>query len=173
MSTIVTHLGQNIKWVASKIAHNTFTITLTESSVAYDLSDLVLSLVIRKRNSQTALLTLTEGSGIVNGGATGIITITLTEAQANTTLSGVDFFWQLMYEDADGFNHNMFQGALQLVLDNNPESTTSSLAATVQIGSSNVSAALTIMSAFGNSNIDGGSASSTYLADQNLDGGGA
>lgn len=172
MSDIVTDLGENINWKCYKVGHNEFTITCTESGSAFNLSSYVFTCRIRKPGTTTDLLTLTEGSGITNGGASGIITITLSETQANTTLPGDTYFYELTYV-VSSQKKRMIQGILTLSREQNPSSSATSLSATINMSGSNVSASITMNGAFGNSNIDGGSASTVYLASQSIDGGSA
>jgi hypothetical protein len=91
---IVTDLAVKTSWNVASGFKNTFTITVTESSVAYSLASRVFSLQIRKTGEESNLINLTEGSGITNGGASGILTIVLTAAQS-ATLGRDNYFWQL------------------------------------------------------------------------------
>lgn len=170
MSNIVTDLGENFNWKAYKAGVNTFTVTCTNGGSAFNLTSYVFTLRIRKSQTSTDLLTLTEGAGITNGGASGIITISLTETQSNTTLPGDTYFYELTYVVASE-KKRMLQGILTLSRDLNPSSSATSLSATINMGGVNVSAAITMNGAFGNSNIDGGTWDTVYLADQNIDGG--
>lgn len=172
MSDIVSDLGQNFNWKCYKVGQNDFTITCTSGGSAFNLTSYVFTLRIRKSMTSTDLLTLTEGSGITNGGASGIITISLTETQANTTLPGDTYFYELTYV-VSSQKFRMIQGILTLSRELNPSSSSTSLSATINMGGSSVAAAITMNGAFGNSNIDGGHASSVYLADQNINGGNA
>lgn len=91
---IVTDLAVKTSWNVASGFKNTFTITVTESSVAYSLASRVFSLQIRKTGEESNFINLTEGSGITNGGASGILTIVLTAAQS-ATLGRDNYFWQL------------------------------------------------------------------------------
>lgn len=143
MSNIVTDLGENFNWKAYKAGVNTFTITCTNGGSAFNLTSYVFTLRIRKSQTSTDLLTLTQGSGITNGGASGIITITLSETQSNTTLPGDTYFYELTYVVASE-KKRMIQGILTLSRDLNPSSSATSLSATINMGGVNVSATITL-----------------------------
>ena len=91
---IVTDLAVKTSWNVASGFKNTFTITVTEGGSAYSLASRTFSLQIRKIGSETNFVNLTEGSGITNGGATGILTIVLTAAQS-ATLGNENYLWQL------------------------------------------------------------------------------
>ena len=91
---IVTDLAVKTSWNVASGFKNTFTITVTEGGSAYSLASRAFSLQIRKIGSETNFVNLTEGSGITNGGATGILTIVLTAAQS-ATLGNENYLWQL------------------------------------------------------------------------------
>lgn len=97
MSGIVTDLAVNpgaVPWRVYSGGKNTFTITVTQSDVAFSLASRTFTLVIRRIGSESDFITLTQVSGITNGGASGILTILLTAAQA-ATLGNDSYFWQL------------------------------------------------------------------------------
>lgn len=152
MSDIVTDLGTNYNWKAFKQGHNAFTITLLQSAVAFDISSYVFTLNIRKVGSTTNELSLTEGSGITNGGASGILSIALTQAQAGTTLKGDTYFWELSYV-ADSLTYRMFQGTLTLSNERNPSSSSTSLTANVSLAGTALTANITLTSSVTSSSI--------------------
>lgn len=94
MPGIVTDLAVKTPWQVASGFKNTFTITATLAAAAYSLAGRTFSLQIRKIGSETNLFNLTQGSGITNGGASGILTIVLTAAQS-ATLGNNNYFWQL------------------------------------------------------------------------------
>lgn len=91
---IVTDLSVNVAWNVASGYKNTFTITATLNGSAYSLASRAFSLQIRKIGSESNFINLTEGSGITNAGASGILTIVLTAAQA-ATLGNDNYFYQL------------------------------------------------------------------------------
>lgn len=143
MTQIVTHLGQNLNWTAYKNGHNQFTLTFTESGSAFDLSDYTFVVNIRRTAGYpTNKLQLTEGSGITNGGATGILTIDLTEAQASTTLPGDHFFYEIVYT-FESKDYPLVQGQLTLAEGSNPASSNTSASVSVSMSGSAVSVTVT------------------------------
>lgn len=171
MANINTHLGQDYQWIAYKNGHNTFTVTFTQNSVAFNISAYTFTVNIRKIGASTNDLQLTQGSGVTNGGASGILTIDLTQTQASTTLPGDYYFYEIIYV-INSKTYAFIEGGLTLSRENNPGDTTTSLAiTTINLAGTNVSASVTLNGYYANSNIDGGSASTVYLADQNIDGG--
>ena len=170
MPNINTHLGQDYPWIAFKNGHNTFTATFTSSGSAFNITNYVFTVNIRKVGASTNELQLTQGAGITNGGATGVLTIDLTQTQAGTTLPGDYYFYEIIYV-INSKTYSFLQGGLQLAAQGNPESTTTSVSVTVNLAGTNVSAAVTLNGFYADSPIDGGSASTIYLASQSIDGG--
>jgi hypothetical protein len=170
MPNIVTHLGQDYNWVGFKNGYNTFTATFTSSGSAFNISTYTFTVNIRRHGQSAALLTLTEGSGITNGGATGILTIALTQAQASTILPGDFYYYEILYTK-DAKVYSFLQGGLTLSSESNPGDTTTSLAITsINLAGTTVSAAVTLA---GDEvvNIDGGTSDSIYTGITALDGG--
>lgn len=141
--SIVTHLGENLNWTAYKNGHNQYTITFTSSGSAYSLSGYVFTLNVTKMGGTTNELQLTEGSGITNGGATGVLTIDLTQTQASTTLPGNDYWYEIVYT-VNAKVYALLQGSLTLANKTNPESTSTSVSVAVNLAGSPVSAAITL-----------------------------
>jgi hypothetical protein len=150
MSNIVTHLGQNLPWIGFKNGHNQYTITFTSGGSAFDISTYTFTVNIRKYGASTNALQLTQGSGITNGGATGILTIALTQTQASTTLPASDYFYEITYVK-DSKTYALIQGGLTLSSESNPASTTTSVAVSVSLAGSAVNAEVTLAGAGGGS----------------------
>lgn len=169
MSNITTHLGENLPWVAFKNGHNSFTITFTQSAAAFDISTYTFVVNIRKSKNATNELQLTQGSGITNGGATGILTIELTQTQSQTTLPGDFYFYQIIYTK-DAKDRALLQGNLTLSAEENPGSTTTSVSVAVSLAGTDVDLAVTLA---GDEvvNIDGGVADSIYTGITTINGG--
>jgi hypothetical protein len=144
MPTLVTDHGQDIKWVVYRNGVNTFTITHTLSGSAHNISSLTYTLNIRKIGSSTNVLQLTQGSGLTNGGSSGILTITLTAANISTYLPASEYFWELSYTSG-GSTYREFEGLLSIQSQLNSESSATSLSATVSLaGVSNISATVSL-----------------------------
>ena len=94
MSGIITDLSVNTPWQVASGFINTFTITCTSGGSAFSLATRAFSLQIRKPGETTNVINLTEGAGITNGGASGVLTIALTAAQSATLGTNV-YDWQL------------------------------------------------------------------------------
>ncbi|MBW3546237.1 MAG: hypothetical protein KY428_11680 [Bacteroidetes bacterium] len=142
MANIVSHLGQNYTWIAAKNTHNTFTITCTSGGSAFDLTNYTFTLNIKNSGGSSTVLALTQGSGITNGGSTGVVTIALTETQSGTTLPGDTYFYELLY-DVGGLTYAFIQGILTLASEKNPDSSATSLSVTINLAGTNVTAAIT------------------------------
>lgn len=132
MPVINTYLGDNVNWVASKNGSNGFNLTFTNGGVAFDISTYTFVLNISRPGHSTNALQLTQASGLTNGGATGILQIVLTEAQASTTLPRDLYFYQLIYTK-DSLDYAMIQGNLTLSATANPGDTTSTLTVPVSL----------------------------------------
>lgn len=172
MSTFTTHKGTKLDWAVDKNSDNDWTINCRENNAIFDITPYTFTLDIFTDWGTAAVKTLTQGDGLTNGGANGALTIALAKAISSIRMSRPEYKYRLSYVTA-GKTGTMLYGTLP----NSPESVSSpastSLSATINMGGTNVNAAITITGAFANSNIDGGSASTVYLADQNIDGGGA
>jgi hypothetical protein len=150
MSNIVTHLGQNLPWIGFKNGHNQYTITFTSGGSAFDISTYTFTVNIRKYGASTNALQLTQASGITNGGATGILTIALTQTQASTTLPASDYFYEITYVK-DSKTYALLQGGLTLSSESNPASTTTSVDVSVNLAGSAINAEVTLAGAGGGS----------------------
>lgn len=145
MLDIVSDLGENINWKCYKSGHNDFTIDCDTDDIgtAFDLTPYAFTGRIRKIGFTDDLLTLTEGDGITNGGANGIITIVLTEAKIAANLPGDTYFFELTYL-VSGTKKRMIQGILTLSREQNPGSSSTSLKVTVNVNGSEVKAKITV-----------------------------
>lgn len=141
MSGIVTDISADrLPWRVASGFINTYTITLTLNGSAYSIASKTLSLQIRRIGSETNFINLTEGSGITNGGASGIITIELTAAQS-ATLGNDQWMWQLSVSpDATRW----FSGTITATTGPADGDTASSLTVPLTLAGSNVSAEITL-----------------------------
>jgi hypothetical protein len=154
MSAINTDLAVQYPWIVAKNGDNAFTITFTNNSAAFDITNYTFSLVIRRIGSSSSVLTLTQGSGITNGTTTGVLSIALTQAQASN-LSG-SYFYELLYTVA-AKQYRLLEGTASLVDQYNPLGTSStSLSISVTLGVTNLNAAITLAGGSG-----GGTAATT------------
>lgn len=143
MANIVTHLGSNFPWIAYRNGQNTFTVTFTQSSVAFNISSYTFVCSIRKIGDSSNQLQLTQSTGITNGGATGLLTIDLTAANISASLPASEYFYEITYT-VSSKSYALIQGILQLASQENPGSTTTSVSLSVSMAGTNVSAAVTL-----------------------------
>lgn len=141
MTTLNTHLGTNLPWVAYKLGGNTFTIDLSASGV--DLSGYTFVVNITKTGDTTNVLQLTQGGGITNNGAAGTLDIDLTKAKIDASLPGYDYWYEIAYT-VGGVVAPLFQGTLQLSNRKNPGSPTT-ITPTVNLGGNTVNVSVTLL----------------------------
>lgn len=113
---INTDLSINAVWVARYSSENGFTLTFT-SSGAFNISSYTFTLNIRRIGSDTNSLQLTQGSGITNGGASGILTVILSESQLST-INLSSYFYELSYVFS-GKTYALLNGILELYNQSN------------------------------------------------------
>jgi hypothetical protein len=82
-----TDKSKQVNWIVRKATRVVLTLTFTASG-AYNTSGLTLSSTVYDSNDSTLL-----SPTIVNGGVTGIVTLTLTNTQTNVVAS--EYFWML------------------------------------------------------------------------------
>lgn len=85
--------SRQVNWTVREDTDATMTITCTTSAVATDLSTYTFIAEFYKVGGTTHFLQLTQGAGITNNGATGILTIALTDTQLNLTPG--EYWWRL------------------------------------------------------------------------------
>ncbi len=151
MPNIVTDLSVYKDWIARKGVQNNFTITVTQSSSAFDLTNYTFTLNIRKVGSSSNALQLTQGSGISNGGVSGILSISLTQAQT-VALKQETYFYELTYVTSSltyGFIHGKI-----LLRTTNTISSTTSLDVNVSLAGTNLVAQITLSGGGGASSFE-------------------
>lgn len=139
---IVTDLSIRKNWNVAVGFNNTFTFNFI-SSGAYDISGYTFSLQIRSFNSSSNVVNLTQGSGLTNGGATGILTAVLSSAQS-ALLTGGEYFWQLTVVHPDTLSYRWFNGTLRAYKEVYFGDTVSNVTSNVTINGTQVSVSLTI-----------------------------
>lgn len=133
---INTKLSVQQKWVAGLGFNNSFTITVTNGGSAFDFSAYTFVVNIRRIGGSTNLLQLTQGSGITNGGASGIVTIQLTAAQ--TTTLGADSYYYSVEYTVGGLTYDLLCGTLELRAQYNPENENNAVAISVNLAGTDV-----------------------------------
>jgi hypothetical protein len=145
MADIVTDLSIPKNWNVAVGFNNTFTFTFT-SSGAFNIAGYTFSLQIRKFGETTNVVNLTQGSGLTNGGVTGILTAVLTAANSALLTSG-NYFWQLTVVHPDTFTYRWFNGTVRASKETYTGDTVSSVTATVSLNGTAVTATITLSGA--------------------------
>ena len=143
--SIITDLSVNKRWYARKGDDNNFTITFVDDqAAAFDISGYTFSLQIYKFNNKgTAILELTEGGGITNNGATGILDIAITDAQSDV-IKVDEYYYQLKAVLPSGNVNIIFQGVFEIVEFNSNLSYSTGVTATVNLSGSDVTATISL-----------------------------
>lgn len=141
---IVTDFAVGKNWFCFKNGNNEWTITCKNSdNSAFDLTGYVFTVYIRTHFGTVNRLTLTEGDGITNGGVSGLITLTLTQEQAGTTLPRDLYYWELDYV-VNGLTYRLYYGNLYLNAQENPGNQSISSSQTVSLAGTQIVAYLTV-----------------------------
>jgi hypothetical protein len=136
MSKIVTDISKNVTWVVRRSMYNPFTVTFTSSSAAFSIASYTFSANVKKIGSDTAVVALTTGSGITNGGANGILTVVLSEA--NSALLNDDvYFWELLYVVSSN-TYTLLQGSCEVHKQISDEPVDTSITLSVNLAGDNV-----------------------------------
>lgn len=132
---INTDLSRRQEWRAVKGFDNQFTLTFLQSGVAFDVSSYTFQVNIRKIGDSTNIVELTQGDGITNGGASGIVTILLDETTSDIIAKG--YFYEIVYTNGS-FTNRLLQGTFNLVDDYNTDNTSTSLTLNVDLNGTDV-----------------------------------
>lgn len=148
MSNVVTDLSGGISqgWDVGVGFHNTFTITCTSSAVAFPITTYTFTLKIFRWGSSSALITLTQGSGLTNGGASGVLTVVLTAAQSAQLTDG-EYFWSLTAVHPDTFTYRWLKGNVNALTQELDGDTASSLSLSLSLSGSDIDLAITLAGA--------------------------
>lgn len=164
MSQIITDLSVQKEWVARRGSDNHFTITFTNSG-AFNISGYVFVLNIRKIGANTQELQLTEGNGLTNNGATGILNVLLSEEDTEDLLAQ-SYFYSLEYT-VGGNTYGLLHGTLNLIQQYNKNQVSTSLTIPVNLSGT----ALTMSVSLGGSplNVYTGTTLTTLTPDGSYD----
>lgn len=116
-TTINTDLGKNLEWRAYRYGHNEVKFVFTEDGDPFGLTDFEFSMIFRSPGKSSEVLELDEDGGISNGGANGILTITLT-AEDIETLVQDRYYFEIRYTK-DGNQYRLSQGYIHLQKEQN------------------------------------------------------
>lgn len=135
MSVINTDLSIQRSWYARKGFNNQFAITFTNSG-SFDISAYTFVLNIRKTGDSSNLLQLTQGSGLTNGGATGILNVQVTAAQT-ASLATQSYYFEINYT-VSGLLYGLMHGTLNLISQYNNENINESITLEVNLSGTEV-----------------------------------
>ncbi len=145
VTKIYSDQSRQLNWFVRQNTDATLTLTITQGAAAYNVSGYTYTAEFFNVNDLTTPitgLTLTQGSGITNGGASGILTLALTDTQL--ALLPNQYFWRLRSVDGSAIDNLWLNGIFQVngyVWDGN---TDSSAAIALTIGGDNINLAITI-----------------------------
>ncbi len=142
-TNIYSDQSRQANWFVRKKTDVTLTLTVTQSSVAYDLSTTTFIAEFFQVNGLVPFLTLTQGSGITNGGVTGIVTLALDNTQLDLVPN--QYWWKL--RTTAPTDYLWLNGVFQVndyVWDGDGNS---SAAIDLTVGNNNIDLALTISGA--------------------------
>jgi hypothetical protein len=140
--SINTDISTSYEWIARRANQNSFTATFT-SGGAFNISTYTFSLNFYSIGSDTAALTLSQGSGLTNGGAAGTLAVSLTAANITASLANDGYAYLLTYL-VGGITYPLLNGILYLYKQNNVDSDPdSSFSASVLLGSNAVTMTIT------------------------------
>lgn len=154
---IVTDLSVNKIWNLRQGDDNEFTISFVDDTQApFDVSGYVFSLKISNFNNKSSpIVSLGEGSGIMNAGGSGVVTFTLTSQQSSSLVNS--YYYEIDTVFPDTTNHVLFQGKAIISEYEYEGSISSGITANVSLSGTNVTALITLSG--------GGTISSSDLSD--------
>lgn len=139
-TNIYSDQSRQVNWVVRQNTDVSLTLTVTNNAAAFDISSYTFIAEMFTIGNPTAILTLTQGAGITNGGATGILTLALTNTQLNITAD--QYFWRL--RTTAPTDYMWFNGVFDVnnyLWDGNANS---SATIDITIGDTNIDLALTL-----------------------------
>lgn len=137
MSEIVTDLSVPKNWIARRGFNNQFTLAFLDAGDEFDISAYTFTLFIRKPGGATNLISLSQGTGLTNGGATGILTVLLTAANSITIDSG-GYYFEIDYS-LSGVSAPLIHGTFNLVDQMNDVPTSNDMTLNVVMDGTQVS----------------------------------
>lgn len=139
---INTYISVQREWNAGWGFNNTLTLTFTLNGSAFDISSYTFALGIRRIGGGANVLSLTQGSGITNGGATGILTIQITKAQ--TELIDADSYFYTLNYTKSSLLYSLLHGTFNLLDDYNPDEIDNSISIEANLAGVNLDLTVTV-----------------------------
>lgn len=122
-NTIInTDLGKDLEWKAYRYGYNEVKFLLTQNGSPFDITDYEFELVFREPGKSVEVLKLDEDGGITNGGATGVLTVSLTDSSISSDLKKDRYFFELRYIKDDK-QFRFTQGYIELQKERNKANT--------------------------------------------------
>lgn len=112
MTQIVSDISKQVEWVARKASPAQLTVNCLQNGSPFNISTYTFTAELWRVGGTAALVTLTEGSGITNGGAAGTIGILYNETQLNITPDS--YRWYLKAVHPDTKPYQWFNGPFKL-----------------------------------------------------------
>lgn len=126
MTNIVADIAVNKDLVIREDTHSNIALNFKDSGGdAFNISTYTFSVQVRNKGDSTDILELTQGSGLTNGGATGILNWQFTPANVTTIGGKGPYFYQLSVTDGSQ-KSKILVGEL-LVLDESTNFTSSTI----------------------------------------------
>ena len=140
---INTDLSIQKRWVARRSFNNSFTLTITSGGSAYNVTSYTFVANIRKIGASTNSLQLTQGLGITNGGATGIVTIQLSASNSETLTVG-SYYYEVNYT-VSTLSYGLLHGTFDLLNQYNPENENNAVSIDVNLAGTDVNVAINLV----------------------------
>lgn len=166
MADIVTDISINKNWVARRGSNNPVTFVFTENGSSVNLTGYTFSVQLRKFGYDTNILNLTQGSGITNGGATGIVTVVFTSANL-AALAENDYYWQMTVVHPDTLSYLWFQGTFNLFTETYNGDLTTNVNTVIDVNGTTINVVISTTVVMPNSS---GTATNAWTSQGNWDG---
>lgn len=161
-TTITTDRSKQVFWNARRANDQSITLHFVVSAVDFDISTYTFTAGVYRQNSDTAIISLTQGSGLTNGGANGELVITFTDTQL--TVNPDEYFIRVAYS-VGGLNYLLLNGTFKVNDSYFDGTVTTSQTIAVTIGDVEVTMEVTLLS--GGSGLTLGETSTTaYRGDR-------
>lgn len=145
MPTIVTDISQPLPWVARKAAPAQLTINCLQNGSVFNLSGYNFTAELWRVGGTSPVVSLTQGSGITNGGAAGTIVINYTQLQLD--IAADSYRWYLKAVHPDTFRYQWLNGPFTLNGELYSGSSDQSVDLTINLGTITLDLSITLSGA--------------------------